>query len=480
MTGVTFVPHFIDGTERGSRDERTLDNIDPWTRQARGTVASGSAAEAHDALASARTAFDDGPWPRWSEQQRAATLHRFADVMEQHAEDLALADALDMGRPIAAARAIDVPRAVAMIRFFADHMKMRTTDAYPMGADYHAYTAYRPAGVVVAISPWNHPLMLGVWKIAGALAWGNTVVWKPAEDSPTSAYLLGTYAMEAGMPPGVLNVVQGRGSEIGSILSSADGVDRITFTGSTQTGTTVAEAAARNLVPVTLELGGKGATIVLPDADVALAAATAAQAVFNNSGQVCLAGTRVIVHNAVRDEFVQRLTEEAQRLTVGDPFDASTDLGPLASEKQFERVKSYFELAAREGGDVLLGGPLDGWSFAPTIVTDVDRNGRVWREEVFGPMATVLGFDDLDDAVRMANDTSYGLTALVFTESIAGAHTMARRLRTGTVWVNCYQVRDLRAPIGGPGSSGIGREGGDFSREFFTEPQAVFFKTSLD
>jgi aminomuconate-semialdehyde/2-hydroxymuconate-6-semialdehyde dehydrogenase len=479
MAGVTFVPHLIDGSERGSLDGGTFPDIDPWTRTAHAEVALGNAQDVDAAVGAARQAFDDGPWPRMSERERAEVLHRLADAMEQHADDLALADTLDMGRPLSAARSFDVPRAVGMIRFFADHMTLATSEVYPMGDRFHAFTAYRPAGVVAAISPWNHPLMLGTWKIAAALAWGNAVVWKPAEDSPTSAYLLATYALEAGMPAGVLNVVQGRGPEVGAPLAASAGLDRITFTGSTATGRAVAQAAADNLVPVTLELGGKGATIVFEDSDLDLAAATTARAVFNNTGQVCLAGTRVLVQRSVRAEFLERLRAEAAALRVGNPFDASTDLGPLASEKQFTRVKEYYDLVPAEGGSVEFGGPLDGWAFAPTIVSGIARTGRIWREEVFGPVATVVGFDDLDEAVSLANDTDYGLACVVFTESAARAHTVAARLRTGTVWVNCYQVRDLRAPIGGPGASGIGREGGNFSREFFTEPQAVFVKTSL-
>jgi aminomuconate-semialdehyde/2-hydroxymuconate-6-semialdehyde dehydrogenase len=479
MAGVAFVPHFIDGSERGSLDGGTFPDIDPWTRATHADIALGDEGDVEAAIGAARRAFDDGPWPRMSERERAEVLRRLADVMDQHADDLALADTLDMGRPLSAARSFDVPRATGMIRFFADHMALATSEMYPMGDQFHAFTAYRPAGVVAAISPWNHPLMLGTWKIAAALAWGNAVVWKPAEDSPTSAYLLAKYAREAGMPPGVLNVVQGRGAEVGAPLTASAAVDRITFTGSTATGRAVAAAAARNLVPVTLELGGKGATIVFEDSDLDLAAATTARAVFNNTGQVCLAGTRVLVQRSVREEFLERLRAEAAKLRVGNPFDETTDLGPLASEKQFARVKEYYDLVPAEGGSVEFGGPLDGWSFAPTIVSDIARSGRIWREEVFGPMATVVGFDGLDEAVALANDTDYGLACVVFTESTARAHTVAARLRTGTVWVNCYQVRDLRAPIGGPGASGIGREGGNFSREFFTEPQAVFVKTSL-
>ncbi|MCU1437596.1 MAG: aldehyde dehydrogenase [Naasia sp.] len=479
MPALDFVPHLIDGQERSSRGNDTLDNVNPWTQAVQGTIAAGGAPDAADAIAAARAAFEGGAWSRLPERQRGALMHALADRMEAHAEELAQADSYDMGRPLAAARSIDVPRSVAMIRFFGDHVALATSEMYPMGAEFHAFTAYRPAGVVVAISPWNHPLMLGIWKIAAALAWGNTVVWKPAEDSPTSAYLIARYALEAGWPGGVLNVVQGAGAVVGEALISSPDVDRITFTGSTAVGRHVGEAAARNLVAATLELGGKGASMIFDDADLDLAASTAARAVFNNTGQVCLAGTRVLVQRGVHDAFMERFAEHAAALRVGDPLDPQTDLGPLASKKQFDRVSDYFALASAEGGTVVTGGPGEGWSFTPTIVTDVSPTGRVWREEVFGPMATVTGFDTFDEGVALANDTDYGLTATLFSESAARIHTAASRLRTGTVWANCYQVRDLRAPIGGPGFSGIGREGGNFSREFFTEPQAVFIKTSL-
>lgn len=480
MSALSFIPHFIAGQEHASYDDATLDNVNPWTRRAESTLASGGVREAEDAIAAARASFESGAWSRLGERQRGALLHALADRMEFHREELAQAETTDMGRPLAAARGFDVPRAVGMIRFFADHLTLATSEVYPMGSDFHAFTAYRPAGVVVAISPWNHPLMLGVWKIAAALAWGNAVVWKPAEDSPTSAYLLAKYALEAGWPGGVLNVVQGRGATIGDALINSPSIDRITFTGSTAVGRLVGAAAAQHLVPVTLELGGKGATVVFADADLDLAAATAARAVFNNTGQVCLAGTRVLVERSVHDEFLRRFSEQASRLRVGDPLDPSTDLGPLASEKQFDRVSDYFALAQAEGGTVLSGGPGEGWTFNPTIVTDVSRTGRVWREEVFGPMATVTAFDGFDEGISLANDTDYGLTSTIFSESAARIHTAASLLKSGTVWANCYQVRDLRAPIGGPGHSGIGREGGNFSREFFTEPQAVFISTSLD
>ncbi|BDZ46208.1 hypothetical protein GCM10025866_21170 [Naasia aerilata] len=360
MPALDFVPHLIGGQERASRADGTLDNVNPWTQAVQGTIAAGDVQEAADAVAAARAAFDGGAWSRLPERQRGALMHALADRMELHADELAQADTFDMGRPLTAARGFDVPRAVAMIRFFGDHMALATSETYPMGADFHSFTAYRPAGVVLAISPWNHPLMLGVWKIAAALAWGNTVVWKPAEDSPTSAYLIAKYALEAGWPAGVLNVVQGSGAVVGDALIHSPGIDRITFTGSTAVGRLVGVAAAQNLVPATLELGGKGASIIFDDADLDLAAATAARAVFNNTGQVCLAGTRVLVQRGVYDSFLSRFAEQAAALRVGDPLDPQTDLGPLASKKQFDRVSDYFALAADEGGTVLTGGPGEG------------------------------------------------------------------------------------------------------------------------
>jgi aminomuconate-semialdehyde/2-hydroxymuconate-6-semialdehyde dehydrogenase len=476
---VSAVEHLIGGVEQPSVDGRVLDNVNPWTRRLNGSVARGGALEATGAVAAARSAFDAGPWPRASEKERAAVLHRLADLVDAHADELADADARDMGRPSYAVRNVDTQRASAMLRFFGDHLTLATSETYPMGAGTHAFAAYRPAGVVLAITPWNLPLMLGVWKIAPALAWGNTVVWKPAEDSPTSATLLARLALEAGLPEGVLNVVHGLGSEIGPALLEVDGIDRVAFTGSTVTGRFISRAAGERLIPVSLELGGKGATVVFADADLELAAATASRAVFNNSGQVCLAGTRLIVHRSVHDEFLERLIEHARGLIVGDPMDDATDLGPLASEKQYERVLGYFEQSERDGGRVEIGGPAGGWAFAPTVVSGLDRSSIVNREEVFGPVATVAQFDTPDEALTLANDTAYGLSSVVFTESLAQAHTAASRLRAGTVWVNCYQVRDLRAPFGGGGHSGIGREGGNFSREFFTEPQAVFLATAL-
>lgn len=478
MTAQPLVPHVIDGKEVASADGQDFGSTNPWTREEHCRVALGGSTDVDRAVDAARRAYDDGGWPGMGYQERGRVLHRLADLMDEHAQELALADVADMGRPLSGMRAFDVPRAAANFRFFADHARMALTEGYPLGKGYHGFTEFAPAGVVAAITPWNHPLMLGTWKIAAPLAWGNTVVHKPAEDTPRSAHLVGRLALEAGVPPGVLNVVQGTGPSAGAPLTSSPGIDRITFTGATATGRAIAGAAAQNLTPVSLELGGKGGSLVFADADLGATVEWTAKAIFNNSGQVCLSASRIYIERPVFEEFTTRLVDAAQALSVGDPMDEATDLGPLASGRHFEKVCSYFDLVEQEGGRVHTGGPGNGWTFRPTVVTGVAQSGRLCREEVFGPLAIVSAFDDEAEAVRLANDSTYGLSALVFTRDLARAHRVTASLRAGTVWVNCYQVRDLRAPLGGPGDSGIGREGGMFSRDFFTEPKAVIMAVS--
>jgi aminomuconate-semialdehyde/2-hydroxymuconate-6-semialdehyde dehydrogenase len=468
-----FVTHVIDGEDVGSTDGRRFASVNPWTREPWVAVALGSADDGARAVAAARAAFDDGPWPRMDHATRGALLHRLADLIDEHAAELAATDTRDMGKPIRLTRGKDVPRAAANLRFFADHARLRPSETLPM-AGHHAYVRYEPAGVVAAIAPWNFPLMLETWKIAPALAWGNTVVLKPAEDSPVSATLLARLALEAGVPPGVLNVVHGYGPDaVGEALTTSPHVDRITFTGESATGRAIGRVAAANLTPCSFELGGKGANVVFADADLDEAVSWSNRAIFTNSGQVCLAGSRLFVQRPVFDEFVARFVASAEALVVGDPLDEATDLGPLASETHFRKVSGYLETLPDDGGKILTGGVGDGWVVRPTVIVDAPVTARVHCEEIFGPVVTVTPFDDEDEAVALANDTRYGLNAMLFTEHVHRAHRVAARLRAGTVWVNCFFVRDLRAPFGGVGDSGVGREGGDHSREFMTEPKAV-------
>ena len=466
--------HVIGGEERESLDGARFDSVDPYTQETWASVALGGAPEADLAVTAARTAFDEGPWPRMGFAERGALLHRFADLIEANADALALADTTDMGKPISDARGRDVPRAAANYRFFADHARLSTGEVLPMDSGHHAYTRFEPAGVVAAIAPWNFPLMLESWKVAPALAWGNTVVLKPAEDTPASAALMASLALAAGLPPGVLNVLQGYGPDsAGAALTAHPGVDRITFTGESGTGKTIAGAAAANLVPVSLELGGKGANIVFDDADLDNAVAWSIRAIFSNAGQVCLAGSRLYVQRGIYAEFTDRFVAAAKALVAGDPKDEATQLGPLASEQHYRKVRSYLDGIEADGGTIRTGGLGDGWVVLPTVVENAPPAARICREEVFGPVVTIASFDDDEDAIRSANDTRYGLNAMVFTRDLSRAHRASAALRAGTVWVNCFFVRDLRAPFGGVGDSGIGREGGTFSREFFTEPKAV-------
>lgn len=470
-----FFGHVIDGQEVSSGT--TFSSVDPYTGQPWAEVALGDRTDADRAVAAARHAFDEGPWPRMGTAERGRILHRLADLVEAHAEDLALADTRDMGKPITQSRDNDVPRAAANFRFFADHARLSTADLLPMDSGHHTYTRFEPAGVVAAIAPWNFPLMLETWKIAPALAWGNTVVLKPAEDTPASATILARLAIEAGMPPGVFNVVHGYGPDsTGQALTEHPDVDRITFTGESGTGRIIAAAAARNLTPVSLELGGKGANLVFADADLDTAVEWSIKAIFTNTGQVCLAGSRLYVQREIQDEFLRRFTAAADAMVVGDPKEETTQIGPLASREHYGKVRGYVETVAEQGGTTVTGGLGDGWTVRPTVVTGLGQDAPHSREEIFGPLVVVIPFDTEAEAIELANDSRYGLNAMLFTENLHRAHRVSAALRAGTVWVNCFFIRDLRAPFGGVGDSGIGREGGNFSREFFTEPKAVVMR----
>ncbi len=469
-----FFGHIIDGAEVKSASDATFASIDPYTGQQWAEIALGDATDAARAVAAARRAFDEGPWPRLGYGERGRILHRLADLIEAHADELGMADTRDMGKPISQSRGNDVPRAAANFRFFADHARLATAGVLPMDSGHHTYTRFEPAGVVAAIAPWNFPLMLETWKVAPALAWGNTVVLKPAEDTPVSATILGRLALEAGMPSGVFNVVHGYGPDsAGQALTENPDVDRITFTGESGTGRAIARAAAGNLTPVSLELGGKGANVVFADADLDVAVEWSIKAIFTNTGQVCLAGSRLYVQRDIYDEFLGRFTQAAQAMVVGDPKDEATQIGPLASQEHYRKVLGYIDTIESEGGSIVTGGLGESGGVLPTIVTGLGQQARCSREEIFGPVAVVIPFDTEAEAIRLANDTRYGLNAMLFTDNVHRAHRVSAALRAGTVWVNCFFIRDLRAPFGGVGDSGIGREGGTFSREFFTEPKAV-------
>lgn len=469
------IANWIDGVGCEADSGETFETIDPWTQVGHDTVALSGRTDVERAVDAARRAFDDGPWPRMGFAERGAILHRLADLIEANADELAAADSHDMGKPISAMLTKDVPRAAQNFRFFADHARMTASEVYPTDTGHHAYARFEAAGVVAAIAPWNFPLMLESWKIAPALAWGNTVVLKPAEDTPCSATIMARLATQAGMPNGVLNVVHGFGPDsAGEFLTSSDRIDRLTFTGESTTGRIIAAAGADKLVPVSLELGGKGANIVFADADLDEAVKWSNTAIFTNSGQVCLAGSRLYVQREIYDDFVEGFVASAEALTVGAPSDATTNIGPLASKTHFTKVAGFFNDLPDEA-TVHCGGVADdgSWIVKPTVITGAPPDARICREEVFGPVVTIQPFGTEEEAIALANGSKYGLNAMLFTENGRRAHRVAGLLRAGTVWVNCFFVRDLRAPFGGVGWSGVGREGGNFSREFFTEPKAV-------
>lgn len=476
----TTVEHFIGGKPASASDGRTFESRDPHDGSLLAQVARGSARDAETAIAAARQAFDDGPWPRMAPKERAKILHAVADAVDAHRDELSLTETRDGGKTITQSLHAEIPRVAHNLRFFADYAAMVPNEAYPDG-DLLSYTLYPPAGVVSAISPWNAPLMLATWKLAPALAFGNTCVLKPAPQTPLTAARFAELAMEAGLPEGVLNVVHGYGGdEVAGPLTTDARVDRITFTGSSATGAKIMAAAAPNMTPVSAELGGKSANIVFDDADLNVAIPICVRAVYAGNGQVCLAGTRLLVQRGIHDEFVARFVEEARKLTVGDPKSPESFMGPLIEAQHLDKVHGYVQLARTEGGDVITGGERlsgpahdAGFYYPPTVITGLTNSARTAREEIFGPVLTVIPFDTEDEALDIANDTPYGLAGILNTTNLDRAHRMAARWKAGMVWINCFFERDLRLPFGGEGISGKGREGGQYSREFFTEPRAV-------
>jgi len=459
--------HWIGGERVASTG--TFEDRSPIDGALLAEIARGGPAEADAAVAAARAAFPG--WAATSHKERARVLHAIADGVERRVEDLATVETADNGALLRSHRRGVMPRVAHNFRFFADWLAdLRHDDFDTRG--HSNRVSWDPAGPCVAITPWNAPLMLATWKVAPALAAGNTVVLKPAEWSPLTASLLADIAAEAGLPPGVLNVVQGYGAEAGAALVGHPDVRRISFTGSGPTARRIAAAAARNLVPTSLELGGKSPTLVFADADLDLAVDLAVEQ-FDNAGQVCLAGTRLLVDASIATEFTRRFVARAQALRQGDPRDEATDIGPNIHPDHLARVDGYVRRALAAGATAVIGGgpntDLDGLYYRPTLLTGLDPDAEALTEEIFGPVLTLQTFDSEDEAVALANGTRYGLAAIVVTGDPDRAARVSGRLVAGTVWVNCFFVRDLRAPFGGSRLSGIGREGGTWSFDFYCD-----------
>jgi aldehyde dehydrogenase (NAD+) len=469
----------IDGQRVPALSGRYFDTVNPASGAQIAQVAEADAQDVDIAVRSSRAALE-GHWGQMRGSERGMLMMKFADAIRGAQDELIDLESLDSGKPVAAIRRQDLPAVLDTLVYYAGMADKINGQVIPTRSDALTYTVREPVGVVGAIVPWNFPLMIGMWKIAPALACGCTVVLKPAEITPLTALRLGELALEAGIPGGVLNVVPGFGKTAGQALVDHPDVDKVTFTGSPTVGRQILRSAAGNLKRVTLELGGKSANIIFPDADLDAASRAAAAGIFFNSGQVCSAGSRILVHQSVYDEVVERVAARARAIRVGDPQDATTGMGPLVSQVQMQRVLDYIEIGRREGARLVTGGARQGergYFVTPTVFAGVAPQMRISQEEIFGPVAAMIPFADEEEALRIANGTVYSLAAGVWTADIARAHRFTRRLKAGTVWVNTFGPTDVRLPWGGSRDSGFGREHGDMAIENFTEPKVVWINT---
>lgn len=463
-----------------SKSGKTFPTQNPSTGEEIIRVAEGDREDVDAAVAAARSAFDHGPWRKISASDRGKLLNRLADLIEKHADELAELESLDNGKPVSVAKAADLPLAIACYRYYAGWADKVQGKTIPVQGDYFCYTRHEPVGVVGQIIPWNFPILMQAWKLGPALATGNTVVMKPAEQTPLTALRIGQLIVEAGFPPGVVNIIPGYGPTAGQAISRHFDVDKIAFTGSTEVGHLIMEAAAQtNLKRVTLELGGKSPNIVFADADMDQAIEGAHFALFFNQGQACCAGSRLFVEEKCYDEFVERSVARAKSRVVGDPFDSSTEQGPQIDQTQFDKIMGYIDAGKQEGARLAAGGGRvgdRGYFIEPTVFSDVTDNMKIAQEEIFGPVMSIIKFKDLNDVIDRANRTMYGLAAAVWTRDIGKAHAIANNVRAGTVWVNCYDVFDAAAPFGGFKQSGIGRELGEYGLQQYTEVKTVTVK----
>lgn len=468
----------IDGKFVDAKGGETFEDLDPRTGEKLVDVAEAQAEDVERAVQAARKAFDEGPWPRMTGEQRGRVLLRLADLVEDHADELALLETLDNGKTYSQCMSIDVPGTAQHIRYFAGWCDKIEGATIPVATEgFTAYTLREPIGVAGQIIPWNFPILMAGWKIAPALAAGCTIVLKVSQYTPLSALRLGELALEAGVPPGVLNILTGKGAECGDAITTNPGVDKVAFTGSTNIGKKIMEGAAQRIKPVSLELGGNSPVVVCDDCDMDAAVQGVHEALFFNMGQACECGARVFVQEAIYDEFVARSLELAKARKVGDPFDEDTAQGPLVSQKQLDKVLGYVESGRKEGAKLGCGGQRvgeAGFFMEPTVFYDVKDDMAIARDEIFGPVQIILKFKTIDEVIKRANDTNYGLASAVWTQGLDRMQALTRGIKAGTCWVNTHHILDAAVPFGGYKESGIGREHGSAALEHYTQTKSIY------
>jgi aminomuconate-semialdehyde/2-hydroxymuconate-6-semialdehyde dehydrogenase len=474
--------NYINGEMCAPEEGEYLDNYNPSTGQVYSLIPRSGKKDVDLAVQAAKAAF-----PVWSNmriEERSAILLRLSNLIEENLDELAEAESKDNGKPLWLAKSVDIPRARDNFAFFATAIKHFAAESHRTSSNIINFTTRKPIGVAGCISPWNLPLYLFSWKVAPALAAGNTVVAKPSEVTPMTGYLLSKLCIEAGMPAGVFNIVHGLGGEAGNAIVEHPNVPMISFTGGTSTGAHIARTAAPMFKKLSLELGGKNPNVIFDDCDFEKMMRTTLNSSFANQGQICLCGSRIYIQRGIYEKFKTEFVQRVEKMKVGDPNDDQNKMGAIVSKPHFEKIKSYIELAKEEGGKVLAGGEevklegelKDGYFLRPTIIEGLDEHARCNQEEIFGPVVTIQPFDTLEEGIALANSTGYGLASTVWTQDISTAHRMAEELHAGIVWVNCWLVRDLRTPFGGVKNSGVGREGGWEALQFFTEPKNVCIK----
>ncbi len=468
---------FINGKWVDSVSGKTFDTLNPATEEVLTCVAEGDSADIDLAVTAARKAFEEGPWRNIDARDRGRVLLEIANLIEKNEDELALLETLDNGKPISETTNVDIPLVIDCFIYYAGWADKIHGETIPVRGDFFNYTLREPVGVVGQIIPWNFPLLMAAWKIAPALACGNTVVLKPAEQTPLTALRLGEICQEAGLPDGVLNIVPGYGPTAGAALAEHMDVDKIAFTGAHTTGRIIMQAASKNLKRISLELGGKSPNIVFADSDIDSAVDGAMTGIFFNQGEVCCAGSRLFLEKSIHDEFVEKLSNKAAGMRVGNPEDAATQMGAQVSKEQFDKILGYIDIGKKEGAKLVTGGERSGekgYFIKPTIFDAVDNNMKIAKEEIFGPVVSTITFDDVSEVVRQGNLSIFGLAAAVWTRDIKKAHRLAKDLKAGTIWINTYNALDTASPFGGYKQSGFGRELGVHALELYTQVKSVW------